>query len=91
MERALSFPVGRNLFVEDNVLKLTVAKTPLVSGGEAVLEHPIRFCPFCGTVVEKTGRIKRWWNKVLKQSRSGQKRIFQRDARALLQSRGKRP
>ncbi len=47
----MSFPSGRNFFVEDGQLKLTVAKTPLQGGGEAVLEHPVRFCPFCGTPV----------------------------------------
>ena len=48
MSTAMSFPSGRHFFVEDGVLKLTVAKTPMEGGGEAVLEHPVRFCPFCG-------------------------------------------
>jgi hypothetical protein len=45
---ALSFPAGRHLFVEDGAVKLLVAKTPLQGGGDAELEHAIRFCPFCG-------------------------------------------
>ena len=48
---AMSFPSGRHFFVEAGVLKLTVAKTPMEGGGEAVLEHPVRFCPFCGTPI----------------------------------------
>ena len=48
MATAMSFPSGRHFFIEDGVLKLTVAKTPVQGGGEAVLEHPVRFCPFCG-------------------------------------------
>jgi hypothetical protein len=48
MATALSFPDGRHFFVEEGVLKLTVAKTPLADGGEAVLENAVRFCPFCG-------------------------------------------
>ena len=47
----MSFPSGRHFFIEDGVLKLTVAKTSLQDGGEAVLEHPVRFCPFCGSPV----------------------------------------
>jgi hypothetical protein len=45
---AMSFPAGRHFFVEEGVLKLIVAKTPLQGGGEAELENAIRFCPFCG-------------------------------------------
>lgn len=45
----MSFPNGRHFFIEDGVLKLTVAKTPLQGTGEAVLEHPVRFSPFCET------------------------------------------
>ena len=48
MATAMSFPAGRHFFVEDGVLKLTVAKTPLQDGGEAVLENAVRYCPFCG-------------------------------------------
>ena len=48
MKTAMSVPAGRHFFVEDGVLKLTVAKTPLEGGGEGILEHPVRFCPFCG-------------------------------------------
>ena len=42
MAAAMSFPNGRHFFIEDGVLKLTVAQTPLQGGGEAVLEHPVR-------------------------------------------------
>jgi hypothetical protein len=52
MRIALSFPNGRNFFVERGVLKLTVAKAPMAGGGEAVLERSIRFCPFCGRPVQ---------------------------------------
>lgn len=48
MTTALSFPYGRHFFVEDGIFKLTAAKTAMQGGGEAVLEHPVRFCPFCG-------------------------------------------
>jgi hypothetical protein len=53
MATAMSFPAGRHFFVEDGVLKLTVAKTPLEHGGEGVLEHPVHFCPFCGKPVQR--------------------------------------
>jgi hypothetical protein len=46
MATALSFPDGRHFFIEEG--GLTVAKTPLRDGGEAVLENAVRFCPFCG-------------------------------------------
>jgi len=52
MKTAMSFPTGRHFFIEDGVLKLTVAKTPFQGGGEGVLEHPVRFCPFCGKRVQ---------------------------------------
>jgi hypothetical protein len=52
MATALSFPDGRHFFVEEGVLKLTVAKTPLADGGEAVLENAVRFCPFCGNATK---------------------------------------
>lgn len=45
---ALSFPAGRHFFIEDGLLKLLVAKTPMQGGGEAELENAIRYCPFCG-------------------------------------------
>jgi len=45
---AMSFPAGRNFFIEDGALKLIVAKTPLQGGGEAELENAVRYCPFCG-------------------------------------------
>jgi len=48
LERALSFPAGRHLFVEDGKLQLLVAKTPLQGGGEAELQNAIGYCPFCG-------------------------------------------
>ncbi len=47
----MSFPDGRHFFVEDGVLMLTVAKAVLQGGGQGVLEHPVRFCPFCGKPV----------------------------------------
>ena len=49
MATALSFPAGRHLFVHDGALKLLVAQTPLLDGGEAELENIVRFCPFCGS------------------------------------------
>jgi len=52
MQIALSFPGGRHFFFEDDVLRLTVAKTPVQGGGEAVLERSVRFCPFCGKPVQ---------------------------------------
>ena len=51
MATAMSFPNGRHFFVEDGALNLTVAKTPMQGGGEAVLEYAVRFCPFCGKPV----------------------------------------
>jgi len=51
MVTAMSFPDGRHFFVEDGVLMLTVAKAVLQGGGQGVLEHPVRFCPFCGKPV----------------------------------------
>lgn len=45
---ALSFPTGRHFLVEDGVLKLRVAHTPLLDGDEAELENIARYCPFCG-------------------------------------------
>jgi len=45
---ALSFPAGRNFFIEEGALKLIVAKTPMQGGGVAELENAVRFCPFCG-------------------------------------------
>ena len=45
---ALSFPTGRHFFVEDNALKLLVAHTPMLDGGDAELENAVRYCPFCG-------------------------------------------
>ena len=60
MAVAMSFPAGRHFFVEDGVLKLTVAKTTLEGGGEGVLENAIRFCPFCGKPAQKLIRS-RWW------------------------------
>ncbi len=44
----MSFPAGRHFFVENGVLMLTVAKAILKDGSEGILEHPVRFCPFCG-------------------------------------------
>ena len=52
MATAMSFPNGRHFFVEEGVFKLTVAKTPLQGGGEAVLESVVRFCPFCGRSIQ---------------------------------------
>jgi hypothetical protein len=52
MATAMSFPNGRHFFVEEGALKLTVAKTPVQGGGEAVLESVVRFCPFCGRPVQ---------------------------------------
>ena len=54
MAMAMSFPIsdGRHFFVEDGVLKLTVAQAKLEGGELAVLEHPVRFCPFCGKAIE---------------------------------------
>ncbi|SDN19010.1 hypothetical protein [Afipia sp. GAS231] len=52
MATAMSFPNGRHFFVEEGALKLTVAKTPLQGGGEAVLESAVRFCPFCGQSIQ---------------------------------------
>ena len=52
MATAMSFPDGRHFFVELGALKLTVARTPLLGGGEAVLESVVRFCPFCARPVQ---------------------------------------
>ena len=52
MATAMSFPDGRHFFIEEGALKLTVARTPLQGGGEAVLESVVRFCPFCGRPVQ---------------------------------------
>ena len=41
----------RNFFIEDGAFKLTVAKTRVQGGGEAVLERSVRFCPFGGKPV----------------------------------------
>lgn len=38
--------------VENGVLMLTVAKAILKDGSEGILEHPVRFCPFCGKPVQ---------------------------------------
>jgi hypothetical protein len=48
MATALSFPDGRHFFVDGGALKLLVAKARLADGQVAELEHPVRFCPFCG-------------------------------------------
>jgi hypothetical protein len=45
---ALSFETGRHFFVEDGALKLLVAHTPQLDGGDAELENAVRYCPFCG-------------------------------------------
>jgi hypothetical protein len=45
---ALSFETGRHFFVEGGALKLLVAQTPLLDGGDAELENTVRYCPFCG-------------------------------------------
>ena len=45
---ALSFETGRHFFVEDGELRLLVAHTPLLDGGDEELENTVRFCPFCG-------------------------------------------
>ncbi len=47
MAAALSFETGRHFFVEDDELRLLVAHTPLLDGGDAELENTVRFCPFC--------------------------------------------
>jgi hypothetical protein len=49
MTTAMSFPAGRHFFVESGVLMLTVARAILKDGSEGILEHPVRFCPFCGS------------------------------------------
>jgi hypothetical protein len=48
MADALSFETGRHFFVEDGELRLLVAHTPLLDGGETELENTVRYCPFCG-------------------------------------------
>jgi hypothetical protein len=48
MAAALSFETGRHFFVEDGELRLLIAHTPLLDGGESELENVVRFCPFCG-------------------------------------------
>jgi hypothetical protein len=48
MAAALAFETGRHFFVEDGTLRLLVAHTPLLDGGEAELENVVRYCPFCG-------------------------------------------
>jgi hypothetical protein len=48
MAVALSFPTGRHLYADDGKLRLLVAQTPLLDGGEAELENVVRYCPFCG-------------------------------------------
>ena len=53
MAAALSFETGRHFFVENGELKLLVAHTPLLDGGEEELENTVRFCPFCGKSVAK--------------------------------------
>ena len=45
---ALSFETGRHFFVEDGALKLLVAHTPQLDGGDAELENAVRYCSFCG-------------------------------------------
>jgi hypothetical protein len=45
---ALSLETGRHFFVEDGELRLLVAHTPLLDGGDEELENTVRFCPFCG-------------------------------------------
>jgi hypothetical protein len=34
------------------MVMLTVAKAILKDGSEGILEHPVRFCPFCGKPVQ---------------------------------------
>jgi hypothetical protein len=53
MTTAVSFPAGRHFFVENGVLMLTVARAILKDGSEGILEHPVRFCPFCGKPVQE--------------------------------------
>ena len=53
MAAALSFETGRHFFVEGGELKLLVAHTPLMDGGEAEHENTVRFCPFCGRPAAK--------------------------------------
>jgi hypothetical protein len=53
MAAALAFETGRHFFVEDGELRLLVAHTPLLDGGEEELENTVRFCPFCGNPVAK--------------------------------------
>jgi hypothetical protein len=55
MATAMSFPDGRHFFIEDGALRLLVAKARLVDGQVAELEHPVRFCPFCGKPVQGAG------------------------------------
>jgi hypothetical protein len=52
MRTAMSFPAGRHFFFENGVLMLTVARAILKDGSEGILEHPVRFCPFCGKPVQ---------------------------------------
>jgi hypothetical protein len=53
MATALSFPAGRHFFVADGALKVLVAQTPMLDGGEAERESVVRFCPFCGKPAAK--------------------------------------
>ena len=53
MAAALAFETGRHFFIENGALKLLVAHTPLISGGEEELENTVRFCPFCGKSVAR--------------------------------------
>lgn len=48
MAGALSFATGRHFFVEGGELKLLVAHTPQLDGGDSELENTVRYCPFCG-------------------------------------------
>jgi hypothetical protein len=52
MTTAMSVPAGRHFFVENGVLMLTVARAILKDGSEGIIEHPVRFCPFCGKPVQ---------------------------------------
>jgi hypothetical protein len=52
MTTAMSFPAGRHFFLEHGVVMLTVARAILKDGSEGILEHPVRFCPFCGKPVQ---------------------------------------
>ena len=58
MTIAMTFPAGRNFFIEDGILRLITAQTELAGGGSAVTAANIKFCPFCGTPLQTDEQIR---------------------------------